>query len=173
MKKAYLCLFYLFALIASPAIASSPSPALNECPPTDGKPVLCSETELIAGPDQIMGIVSVYIADNTLTVKYEAKGNYTLNATNLFVGDVSDLPTNLNGSPNIEAFPHGANHAKGTTIVSYDIDISNLKFKKIAIAAYSILKGITYETAWVGNIALSDSAGATYYEFDLDACAIE
>lgn len=154
MKNTYLILL-LFA-----ASLTSFGTIANNTEPTPGKRVLCSETNLVSTFNAIEGTVAVYVLDGTLMVKFQANGRETLKKTRLYVGEISNLPTNT------DDFNYKGSHAKGTNIVTYDIEVATLKSSKIVIAAYSEING---NKVWAGT---TGNSNIKYYEFDLNACTL-
>ena len=130
----------------------------------------CSQTELVANQNLVTGTVAVYLRDNTLEVQYKAAKNWKLTETQLYVGTLENLPTQANGNPDLNAFPHGRTHANGTKIASYDINLADISNGKVIIAAYSKVKGIVTKTAWAGTIDLEGATEGSYYEFDVTSC---
>jgi hypothetical protein len=77
------------------------------------------QTELIAGQNIEIGLLDVFISDGNVTVVYSTDGDWVIDATHLYIGDLADLPTTQNGSPQIGQFPYSGIHNIYTTFVTY------------------------------------------------------
>lgn len=140
----------------------------------------CYESfDLIAGQNYDAGSVIVSNDQDSIYVTYYTSGDWVLNETHLFVGDINDLPTNNSGNPQIGQFPHNEQHNGITTItIAVPIDHS---IECYAIAAHAsvslIINGILAqsETAWSnGNPIHNGGSWAMYNDYCLmDCCESE
>jgi hypothetical protein len=136
---------------------------------TNDDPVLCTQTDLIAGQNQTIGTVSVYTDGTTVTVCYDVIAGWTLDATHLFIGDCAERPSNNSGNPRIGHFPISSEH-QGETTVCYEIDQSTLPSGVICVAAHAEAEGTSSETAWGCCIPYGGASWAMYFEVNLGSC---
>lgn len=136
---------------------------------TSSDPVLCTQTDLIAGQNQIIGTVSVFTDGNTVTVCYDVIAGWTLDATHMYIGDCAERPANNPGNPIIGQFPYSSEH-QGETKVCYEIDQSTLPSGVICVAAHAEAEGTSSETAWGCCIPYGGSSWAMYFEVNVGAC---
>jgi hypothetical protein len=132
-------------------------------------PVLCTQTDLIAGQNQTIGTVSVYTDGTTVTVCYDVIAGWTIDATHLYIGDCADRPSNNPGNPMIGQFPYSTEHPEATTFC-YEIDQSTLPSGVICVAAHAEAEGTSSETAWGCCIPYGGASWAMYFEVNLGAC---
>lgn len=117
---------------------------------TDNQDVGLEETvDLIAGQNIDVGSVTVTLDGDTVIVTYETDGDWSIDETHLFVGDLADLPTNGGGNPRIGHFPHNESHTAGTTTVIVST-IELLPGECAYVAAHAVVGNSSgqEETAW-------------------------
>lgn len=154
----------LFSKESTPAIENS-GPITN----SDG-PVYCTETSLIAGQHYNAGNVIIEKDGDTLFITYVTEGDWTLDATHLYVGDCELRPANRPGNPRIGHFPYAETHPAGTTTYTYTIDISNMP-NCICIAAHAEVSHPNGdETAWAEGEPYGGNSWAMYFPYCLDQC---
>jgi hypothetical protein len=121
---------------------------------TTGGDTTLYQDDLWAGQNIDVGTVTVTVSgDGTLTVTYETEGDWQIDETHLFIGDIGDLPLNGGGNPQIGQFPYSSVETGGTTFVSF-IHVDTLAVGEcVYIAAHAVVTNIVTgesETAW-GN----------------------
>jgi hypothetical protein len=138
---------------------------------SDG-PVFCTEVDLIAGQNYDAGNVSVSKDGDNLIITYQTEGDWTLDATHLYVGDCELRPANNPGNPLIGHFPYAASHPAGTTTYTYTIDTSNMP-DCICIAAHAEVSSPNgSETAWADGEPYGGNSWAMYFSYCLSQCGV-
>jgi len=176
MKSKITLLLILCTLLVS---CSKESDSLIEDSPTadriiviDGQttqdPVILSQTDLMAGQNINMGFVTVGLDENgLLVVTYNSDGDWEIEETHLFVGDLSDLPTNNGGNPKIGQFPHKGTHPAGTNTVEYAIGSTLAEGECVYVAAHAVVTDTSNgqtETAWGAGVPIGGNSWAMMFE---------
>ena len=117
-------------------------------------------TELIAGQNINVGLITVSDLDSNLDVTYETYGDWVITDVHLFVGELNDLPTSNGGNPKIGKFTYSKTYSPGTTMASF-IDLYEIAANKcVWVAAHAVvLNTITgqEETAWGLGVQINNS----------------
>lgn len=93
-----------------------------------------------AGQTIDAGTITVTNDANYIYVTYNTTNGYTLTLTHLFVGPVSQIPTNHPGNPMPGQFPQSSVHDHATTF-TYQVPVSNIgNHNTGAIAAHGIVQ---------------------------------
>lgn len=125
------------------------------------------QTEIIAGQHILAGYINVSIIDDVVTVSYNTIGDWTIEETHLFVGDLASLPTNGGGNPKIGRFPYSDTHPPGTTNVVYPT-IELLPNECVYIAAHAVVTNTVTgqtETAWGYGVQIGGRSWAMMFEY--------
>lgn len=130
--------------------------------------------DLIAGQNYIDGIVSYQILNNELIVTYTTTGGWEIDATHLYVGDCTTIPTNRPGNPRVGQFPYKSTEPAGTSEVVWSIPISEFpEFGCIAAHAEVSLNtgnGTQNETAWASGDQLPGNSWAMFFDYCVTDC---
>lgn len=108
-------------------------------------------TSKLIGDDIEVGTLKITSKDKTnLLVTFKIKKGWSLDKSNLFIGDYNDIPLKENGCPNLKKNKNQTKHASGITKFSYKIPLSKLKkVKCISILSKAVVtKGNKTISAW-------------------------
>ncbi|MBD3635760.1 MAG: hypothetical protein HUJ25_00340 [Crocinitomicaceae bacterium] len=138
----------------------------------------CSWTwDLIAGQNQNAGTLSISNDNNFIYVTFNTSGQALIYETHVYVGEMSGLPTNGGGNPQIGQFPYSDTHnGVSTFTITVPIDPNLNCFVVAAHASVGMLdeEGNVshYETAWAGDCEINSSGGswALYAKYCLQDC---
>lgn len=117
---------------------------------TTGNTTQLEEVDLMAGQHIDVGSVNVQLDGNTIIVTYETEGDWEIQETHLYVGEVSGLPTNGGGNPKIGQFPYKDTYPSGTQtveVITIDLNPGECVF----VAAHAVVEDTATsqnETAW-------------------------
>ncbi len=106
---------------------------------------------LFAGQTIDVGVARVDLEDGIVFVSYETEGDWIIEETHLFVGQLADVPTNGGGNPKIGQFPFKDTHTGNTTLVSYDTGFTLVNGECLYVAAHAVVTNTVTgqsETAW-------------------------
>ncbi|WP_203295198.1 putative periplasmic lipoprotein [Luteirhabdus pelagi] len=161
-----LLLFSLFLIGCSPDQEATIEDIqeLNLITEQPGGDEVLYETPLMAGQHTEAGTVTVSIVDGTVEVTYETIGDWVIDETHLFVGQLSDLPTTGSGNPKNGHFEYKGTH-NGVTTVTYTTD--NLNEGECAyVAAHAVVSNSSggSETAWGQGIPIGGNNWAMMFE---------
>lgn len=135
---------------------------------TTQDPVILSQTDLMAGQNILMGFVTVGLDENgLLEVTYNSDGDWEIEETHLFIGELSDLPTNNGGNPKIGQFPYKSNHPAGTNTVTYEIGTTLAEGACVYVAAHAVVTDTSNgqtETAWGAGVPIGGNSWAMMFE---------
>ncbi len=134
--------------------------------------VLCQSTDLIAGQNEIVGTVEVYVDGNIVSVIYNTIPGWNLDETHMSIGNCTDdIPTTGSGNPKVGHFEYSASHSNGTTVVTYTADSSTLP-AETCVAAHAVVSSSAgqNETAWGYGPEFPGRSWATYMQIDMTAC---
>jgi hypothetical protein len=127
---------------------------------------------LFAGQSINAGNLTVVNDQENIYVTYTTTGGWLLIETQLFVGNLANVPLAGQSNPKIGNFPYKAKHSPNVTSFTYVISREGLS-ESIVIAAHaSVVKpGSKQETAWSsGNRFSSKGSWATYSNYELQGC---
>ncbi|WP_034258472.1 hypothetical protein [Altibacter lentus] len=125
-------------------------------------------TDLMAGQNMYAGTVNVEYIDGTIVVTYASEGDWGIDETHLFVGDLSNLPVNGGGNPKIGKFPYKGTHPAGTTTVTV-ITIPAASGECVTVAAHAVVTNAATgqsETAWGDG----ESIGGNNWSMMFEVC---
>lgn len=108
------------------------------------------EVDLMAGQHIDVGSVTVTLDGNSVIVTYTTDGDWEIQETHLYVGDLNGLPTNGGGNPKIGQFPYKDTYPSGTQTVTV-ITIELAPGECVYVAAHAVVENTTSgqnETAW-------------------------
>lgn len=136
------------------------------------------EFTLYAGQHIEAGSITVSNDNSTIYVTYQTTGGWVLDDLHLYVGDLSGLPTNGGGNPQIGQFPYAVSDLNGT---SYTFEIPvDPNFECYVIAAHAAVyleqngQIVQSETAWGDGNPSAGNSWATYGDYCLlDCCEYE
>lgn len=172
--------FYIM-LIVMGAVLISCSPEANETtldatqrgldlpgidPGTVGGTTVLEETELTAGQNIDAGTVTVVLENGNLVITYTTSGDWYIDETHLFVGDLADLPTNGGGNPRIGHFPYSSTNGPGTVTVVYTLP-ALAPGECVYVAAHAVvIDAVTgqEETAWGNGEPIGGNSWAMMFE---------
>ncbi|MBN2067689.1 MAG: hypothetical protein JW744_04435 [Candidatus Diapherotrites archaeon] len=144
---------------------------LPACAHTEEAPF---ETALIAGQNTEAGLVSVWNNGESLFVKYEAFGGWSISETHLSVAlSLWEIPQNKNGNPKIGLFQYQTAHEPGTKQFTYQISLAESGYQpgmQLIIAAHSVLfdEGQAIgETGWASGEQFSGNSWAMHFNYIL------
>jgi hypothetical protein len=128
-----------------------------------GDPVeVCTPFNLMAGQNILVGSVSIIqLETGELEITYSTFGDWQIDVTHLFIGDIADLPINGGGNPQIGQFPYSETHPAGTQSVTYTIpglDPADC----LTIAAHAEVTNMVTgqnETAWADGDPIDGNGG--------------
>lgn len=124
------------------------------------------DVDLIAGQNIISGIITVTLINNQVVVNYIGDADWEINETHLYIGELSELPVNGAGNPQIGQFPYTGTHDPGTDFVSYTglyLTEGNCTY----IAAHAVVTNTLTgqeETAWGEGQTISLTSWAMTFE---------
>ena len=142
---------------------------------------------LNAGQHMHAGTVSLKATDKGLVVIYETAVLWHLKKTHLWVGyDVTTMPRDERGAPDIEKFPFGSDDLKGKIKYAAVIPVDRLEMscpgerKKLYIAAHAVVEKMgsmgesQIESGWAGEMHFADNkAWASYFGVDLSCTHVD
>jgi len=141
----------------------------------DPAPNVCHYVELIAGQHYNAGIVSIRVETGFLIVTYETQGDWEIDETHLYVGELEGIPMTNSGNPKVGRFPYQGDHPDGTTNVEYRIRLNTIPVC-VAIAAHASLtidvpgEPFQQETAWGEGTSFPGRNWGMYFEHCLNGC---
>ena len=125
--------------------------------------------DLVAGQYYDSGVVNVTQLNDNLVITYATEGDWQLDATHLYIGELEDLPLNGAGNPMVGTFEHQGIHPAGTTLVIYTVP-APLPGECIVIAAHAEvtnnISGIE-ETAWAAGFQISENESSWAMGFEV------
>ena len=124
------------------------------------------EDDLIAGQNLDAGTVTVSVVDGNIVVTYTSDGDWQIDETHLYIGDLEDLPTTPSGNPKIGHFPYSGSHGGGTTTVSY-VGPELAEGDCVYIAAHAVVTNTASgqaETAWAAGLPMGGNSWAMGFE---------
>ncbi|PKA84058.1 hypothetical protein ATE92_2228 [Ulvibacter sp. MAR_2010_11] len=133
---------------------------------TSGDPVTLYQTDLMAGQNILMGYVRVDLVNGEIVVTYQSDGDWVIEETHLFIGELNQLPTNNGGNPKIGQFPYIGTHPAGTTTVAYTGQ-SMLTGQCVYVAAHAVVTNTISgqsETAWGAGVPIGGNSWAMMFE---------
>jgi len=125
------------------------------------------QTDLIAGQNINVGLMDVTVTDGNVTVVYSTDGDWVIEETHLYIGDLADMPATGNGNPKIGHFPYKGVHNNNTTFVSYTGPALN-EGECVYIAAHAVVTNTVTgqsETAWGDSEPLPGNNWAMAFEY--------
>ncbi|MCB0456618.1 MAG: hypothetical protein KDC91_02665 [Flavobacteriaceae bacterium] len=174
MKSKIALLFLITLLVLSCSKEQEPNsqtaPTANfELPQIDdginNDPTELYNDFLIAGQNIVSGNVTVTLVDGIVVVTYTTEGDWVIDETHLYVGDIGDLPTNNSGNPQIGHFPYSNTH-NGETTVSYST-ITLAPGECVYIAVHAVVTNTVTgesETAWGNGSPIGGNSWAMGFE---------
>jgi hypothetical protein len=133
--------------------------------------------DFYAGQNILVGTVTIENTSDSLYVTYQTTGNWKMGYTHLYVGDMSGLPTNNSGNPQIGHFPFSMMHNPmvNATTYAFDLDDFNNCFI-VAAHAEVLLMGtngdtLQTETGWADGDPINNGGSwATYANYCKQTC---
>jgi len=106
---------------------------------------LVGETPLVAGQNEIVGTVTVDYEADYLDVTYEITvGDWEITETHLWVGaDLSTLPVNNKGNPQIGHYPYSEDHNPPVTEYTYHIPSPVDPGEVLYISAHAVVQDLS------------------------------
>ncbi|MBW2937996.1 hypothetical protein KXJ69_07755 [Aureisphaera sp. CAU 1614] len=175
MKSKITLLFFLSALMIScskeanvdqEAIKDGNDMDTRRDEPGGGEPIVLYDDLLLAGQHIESGTISAVLVEGVIEVTYNTNSDWEIEETHLFVGDLSDLPTNGGGNPKIGRFPYKGNHASGTSTVTYST-IELQQGECVYVAAHAVVTNVNTgqtETAWGNGVPIGGNSWAMMFE---------
>lgn len=199
LKKIPSKLWYVIIAFASFAIISScekPSQLESEIFESDGTSVftsgsfsqvknfndqdICGEVQVIdflAGQHFLAGSILISNSEEKLYVTFTTTNGWVIGQTHLYVGDLSGVPVNKKGNPQIGHFPYADSFSPFVTSFTYEFDL--VEFDECFIVAahaevYLLDENgnvIQAETAWSKGTPFNSSGSwAMYSDYCKQAC---
>ncbi|NND63331.1 MAG: hypothetical protein HKN48_09070 [Flavobacteriaceae bacterium] len=125
------------------------------------------EDTFIAAQNINVGTALVELIDGVVVVTYETEGDWVIEETHLFVGPLSELPTNGAGNPKIGQFPLSETHTGGTTLVVYTTTTPLPLGECVYVAAHAVVTNTVTgesETAWFNGDPIGGNSWAMMSE---------
>jgi hypothetical protein len=125
------------------------------------------QTDLIAGQNIYVGLMDVTVTDGNVTVVYSTDGDWIIEETHLYIGDLNNLPATGSGDPKIGHFPYKGVHTNYTTFVSYT-GPALVEGECTYIAAHAVVTNVVTgqtETAWGDGEPLPGNSWAMAFEY--------
>lgn len=122
---------------------------------------------LVAGQNIDVGLVDVTVMDGNVTVVISTDGDWIIEETHVYMGDIADMPKNNNGSPKIGHFPYKGVHTNFTTFVSYT-GVALEAGECVDIAVHAVVTNVVTgqsETAWGDGEPIDGSSWAMYFNY--------
>ena len=99
----------------------------------------CATSKIIANETINAGKIIVETDGTNLIVTYKVDIEWQLDNTNLYLGDIDDVPTHSNGTPRTRSFPYRAWHSSRTNKVVYTIPLDDIDLDCFAILGHAIV----------------------------------
>lgn len=149
--------------------SQTPITANFELPQIDdglnGDPTVLYEDYLLAGQNIDAGTITVTLVDGNVVVTYTTNGDWVIDETHLYVGDINNLPTNNNGNPQIGHFPYSGNHNGESQVIYTTINLA--PGECVYVAAHAVVTNTTTgqtETAWGNGVPIGGNSWAMMFE---------
>tara|TARA_R110002049_G_scaffold55756_2_gene154370 strand:+ start:1028 stop:1636 length:609 start_codon:yes stop_codon:yes gene_type:complete len=133
----------------------------------------CKTVNLIAGQNEIAGVVTIDIDGDNLIITYLTNSDWTIKATHLHITNCVEDSFPLTGSnnPKIGNFDYSSTHKDGVTEVTYIFDLNKINInEEFCFAAHAEVNGPSQETAWAEGEDFGGKSWAMFVEANLIDC---
>lgn len=145
-----------------------------------------NESDFCGTPTVVMLTAGQYIDAGTVTVgndadylyvTYSSSNSYLISETHLYVGNLSGIPLNKKGNPQIGHFPYGETFSNPVSEITYQFNLSDFE-DCFVIAAHAVVVKfdgdsiVDQQTAWgAGNQFNESGSWAMYFEYCKQECS--
>ncbi|MEP2936660.1 MAG: hypothetical protein ABJM06_10350 [Gilvibacter sp.] len=139
----------------------------------------CATTSLVEGLQREMGEIFISSDSRKLYITFRSDYGFIIDATNLYVGSMEELPTYSSGNPRVSDFPYREVHSEGPTSVTYTLPLADFDpcFYVVAHAVQTRLDvtgtPILCVNTWAKGAPMGGSYNAMVGNFCKTGCTME
>lgn len=99
----------------------------------------CATAPILAVDSQEAGEIIVKSDGEFLFITYKVHQTWQIDATNLYLGDLQDVPTNSSGNPRLSLFPYRTTHGNHINNVQYKIPLNDIASDCFTLIGHAVI----------------------------------